>query len=177
MNKIILALASIGLVSCLSGCSAPVALGDGQYMHSYTGGVFHSGSACVANATEEAMQFCQDKYGVPAKITSYKSTEASLGHYPSGTVTFKCQKDDSDAPIELADGTYELVGDATGYEGIKARHALLRKASQFCAKSGKKVQPVEATRERGTNLSTGNAMDTGNSALQNSSASLRFICK
>ena len=64
MNKIILALASIGLVSCLSGCSAPVALGDGQYMHSYTGGVFHSGSACVANATEEAMQFCQDKYGV-----------------------------------------------------------------------------------------------------------------
>lgn len=111
-----------------------------------------------------------------------KATDAIASfRVASGQVTFVCEDAVSDdEPVEMAGGVYTLAGSSSGYQGIQARHELIKKASRFCAKKGLKVLPVDATRETSANYTSAfGAADTTNSAesaLQRSSADLMFKC-
>lgn len=184
MKKLALAMVCCTAVS-LTGCvstSDPIAMGGGQYSISSTNFWAWSGEGQQADAAQAANEYCA-KMGKVARITSMKSTDAvAYRSVASGQVTFVCEDPAKDEePVALVNGIYMLAGSSSGYQGIKARYALIKTASKFCAKQGLKVEPVDSTRESGVNLTsrTGSA-DTANSAenaLQTTSADLLFRCK
>ncbi len=182
MAKIsIVAVAAFAAV--LAGCASttdPVPLGGGQYSVSSSNFWAWSGAGQQSDAMEAAKQFCA-KQGKTLRVTSMKATDArAYRNVASGQVTFVCEDSEQDEPVALANGIYMLAGSSSGYQGIKARYQLIKTASQFCAKTGKKAELVSGTREAGTNYTsiTGKA-DTGNTAenaLQATSADLMFRC-
>lgn len=184
MKKLALAMvccAAVTLTGCVS-TSDPIAMGGGQYSISSTNFWAWSGEGQQADAAQAANEYCA-KMGKVARITSMKATDAvAYRNVASGQVTFICEDPArEEEPVEMANGVYMLAGSSSGYQGIKARYALIKTASKFCAKQGLKVEPVDSTRESGVNLTsrTGSA-DTANSAenaLQTTSADLLFRCK
>lgn len=171
------------VVAVLAGCStsAPVSLGGGQYSITASNHLAWDGAGQQNEAVKAAHEFCA-KEGKTARTTSMKATDAIASfRVASGQVTFVCEDAVSDdESVEMAGGVYTLAGSSSGYQGIQARHELIKKASRFCAKKGLKVLPVDATRETSANYtSTSGAADTTNSAesaLQRSSADLMFKC-
>ena len=171
------------VVAVLAGCStsAPVSLGGGQYSITASNHLAWDGAGQQNEAVKAAHEFCA-KEGKTARITSMKATDAIASfRVASGQVTFVCEDAVSDdEPVEMAGGGDTLAGRSSGYQGIQARHELIKKASRFCAKKGLKVLPVDATRETSANYtSASGAADTTNSAesaLQRSSADLMFKC-
>lgn len=171
------------VVAVLAGCStsAPVSLGGGQYSITASNHLAWDGAGQQNEAVKAAHEFCA-KEGKTARITSMKATDAvAYLRVASGQVTFVCEDAVSDdEPVEMAGGVYTLAGSSSGYQGIQARHELIKKASRFCAKKGLKLLPVDATRETSANYtSVSGAADTTNSAenaLQRSSADLMFKC-
>lgn len=183
MKKLALAMvccAAVTLTGCVS-TSDPIAMGGGQYSISSTNFWAWSGEGQQADAAQAANEYCA-KMGKVARITSMKATDAvAYRNVASGQVTFICEDPArEEEPVAMANGVYMLAGSSSGYQGIKARYELIKTASKFCAKQGLKVEPIDSTRESGTNFTsrTGKA-DTSNSAesaLQNTSADLLFRC-
>lgn len=183
MKKLIITLASLSAIG-LSGCvstSDAINIGGGQYSISSTNFWAWSGEGQQADAAKAANEHCA-KMGKVARITSMKATDAvAYRNVASGQVTFVCEDPAGDEePVALANGVYMLAGSSSGYQGIKARYQLMKAASKFCAKQGLKVEPLDSTRESGTNWTSRTGMaDTSNSAesaLQNTSADLFFRC-
>lgn len=183
MKKILIPVA-LGAAAMLSACGVtdPVSLGGGQYSISSSNAWAWDGAGQQANAIEAANKFCGEK-GKTARITSMTASDAvAYQSVATGQVTFVCEDPDGSGedPVELADGVYMLAGSASGYQGIKARYGLVKKAAEFCARGGLKAQMVDATRESGTNFTsaTGRAGTANNaeSALQNTSADILFRC-
>lgn len=173
----------ISACAMLAGCASttdPVDLGGGQYSVSSSNFWAWSGAGQQSDALDAAKKFCA-KQGKTARVTSMKATDAvAYRNVASGQVTFVCEDNSEEEPVSLAGGVYMLAGSSSGYQGIKARYQLLKSASKFCAKKGLKAEPVETTREVGSNYtSIAGKADTGNTAenaLQNSSADLMFRC-
>lgn len=189
MEMVMLRVSGCVLALCgalaLTGCASnggPQQIGPNKYVVSQTSYTAWSGADEQAKAIQKAQQFCAAK-GQEANILAMSSTDAvAYKSVASGSVTFECVNPNRDEvePVELADGQYVLAGSTSGYQGIKARYALLKQASKFCAQQGKKVQLVSNTREAGTNYTsvTGNASvnESAESSTQNTSADIIFRC-
>lgn len=175
------AIASVLLVGCAS-VNDPVHLGGGKYSLSASNYWAWSGADQQSGAIAEANKFCAQK-GKVARVTSMQATDAiAYARVASANITFVCEDAESmDEPVEMANGVYMLAGSSEGYQGIKARYKLMQQASKFCSKQGKKPQMIDATREFGMDFTsiTGktSASNSANSALQNTSADIFFICK
>ncbi|MBV7539146.1 hypothetical protein KW842_25585 [Duganella sp. sic0402] len=92
--KKLLSYAALTLI--LAGCasSGPIATGKDTYMLTKTsaGGVFVSGATIKADLLKEANEFCDQKGGALALLSSDAKNAIPFARMPSSEIHFECAK-------------------------------------------------------------------------------------